>query len=105
MVTAVCLILGLAAATVGLALSAGFASAPFLDPILPGGPLVFLAGLFVMVLAAVAYELIPDREVRGGSKTHPFQGGGGKPNPCLSPEGERPPMSASAGEGLPASSG
>lgn len=62
--TAVCLILGLAAAGGGLALSAGFASAPFLDPILPGSPLVFLAGLFLMVLAPVAYELIPDR---GGS--------------------------------------
>jgi hypothetical protein len=58
------LILGLAAAGVGLALSAGLANAPFLDPILPGSPLVFLAGLFLMVLAPVAYELIPDR---GGS--------------------------------------
>jgi hypothetical protein len=59
------LLLGLAAASGGLALSAGFASAPFLDPILPGSPLVFLAGLFLMVLAPVAYELIPDRKVRG----------------------------------------
>ena len=63
--TAACLLLGLAAASGGLALSAGFASAPFLDPILPGSPLVFLAGLFLMVLAPVAYELIPDRKVRG----------------------------------------
>jgi molybdopterin-containing oxidoreductase family membrane subunit len=62
LVTAACLILGLAAAVSGLALSAGFASAPFLDPILPGSPLVFLGGLFVMVLAAIAYELIPERE-------------------------------------------
>ena len=69
LVTAVCLILGLAAAAGGLALSAGLASAPFLDPILPGSPLVFLAGLLVMALAAVAYELIPDREVRSGAKT------------------------------------
>jgi hypothetical protein len=36
---------------------------------LPGSPLVFLAGLFVMGLAAVAYELIPEREVRSGAKT------------------------------------
>jgi hypothetical protein len=63
MVTAACLILGLAAAVAGLALSAGFASAPFLDPIFPGGPLIFFAGMFMMVLAAVGYELIPDREV------------------------------------------
>jgi hypothetical protein len=63
LVTAACVMLGLAAAASGLALSAGFASAAFLDPILPGSPLVFLAGLFVMVLAAVAYELIPEREV------------------------------------------
>jgi len=69
LVTAACLILGLAAAASGLALSAGFASAPFLDPIMPGSPLVFLAGLFVMGLAAVAYELIPEREVRSGAKT------------------------------------
>ncbi len=61
LVTAACLILGLAAASVGLALSAGFASAPFLDPILPGSPLVFLAGLMVMASAALAYELIPER--------------------------------------------
>ncbi len=58
--TAACLIFGFAAAGVGLALSAGLASAPFLDPILPGSPLVFLAGLFLMLLAPVAYELIPD---------------------------------------------
>ena len=55
------LVLGLALAGAGLALSAGFASAPFLDPILPGGPLVFLAGLLVMVSAAIVYELIPER--------------------------------------------
>jgi molybdopterin-containing oxidoreductase family membrane subunit len=56
-----CLILGFAAAGVGLSLSAGFASAPFLDPILPGSPLVFLAGLFLMLSAPLAYELIPER--------------------------------------------
>ncbi len=60
--TAACLILGFAAASVGLALSAGLASAPLLDPILPGSPLVFLAGLFLMLLAPVACELIPDRD-------------------------------------------
>jgi Ni/Fe-hydrogenase subunit HybB-like protein len=68
LVTEACLILGLAAAVSGLALSAGFASAPFLDPILPGSPLIFLAGLFAMVLAAIAYELIPERKVRSGAK-------------------------------------
>ncbi|MGB8299291.1 MAG: NrfD/PsrC family molybdoenzyme membrane anchor subunit [Polyangia bacterium] len=68
LVTVACLILGFAVAASGLALSAGFASAPFLDPILPGGPLVFLAGLFLMGLAAVAYELIPDGEVASGAK-------------------------------------
>ena len=56
------MILGFAAASVGLALSAGLASAPLLDPILPGSPLVFLAGLFLMLLAPVACELIPDRD-------------------------------------------
>ena len=69
LVTAACLIVGLAVAASGLALSAGFASAPFLDPILPGGPLVFLAGLFLTGLAAVAYELIPDGEVPDAAKT------------------------------------
>jgi Ni/Fe-hydrogenase subunit HybB-like protein len=69
LITAACLILGLAVAASGLALSAGFASAPFLDPILPGGPLVFLAGLFLTGLAAVAYELIPDGEVPDAAKT------------------------------------
>jgi Ni/Fe-hydrogenase subunit HybB-like protein len=61
LVTAACLVFGLALAGVGLALAAGFASAPFLDPILPGSPLVFLAGLFLVLSAPVAYELIPDR--------------------------------------------
>ena len=67
--TAACLVLGFAAAGVGLALSAGLASAPFLDPILPGSPLVFLAGLFLMVLAPVAYELIPDGKPGTGRVT------------------------------------
>jgi len=62
LLTAVCLIGGLALSCAGLALSAGFASAPFLDPIFPGGPLIFLAGLFLMVAGAMAYELIPDRK-------------------------------------------
>ena len=62
-----CLILGLVAAGVGLSLSAGLASAPFLDPILPGSPLVFLAGLFLMLSAPLAYELIPER----GADTSP----------------------------------
>lgn len=61
LVTAACLVLGLALAGVGPALSAGFASAPFLDPIFPGGPLVFLAGLFMTASSAIAYELIPER--------------------------------------------
>jgi hypothetical protein len=59
--TRVCLVMGLALAGVGLALSAGLASAPFLDPILPGSPLVFLAGLFLMLAAAVIYEMIPEQ--------------------------------------------
>jgi hypothetical protein len=71
LVTAACLILGLAAAGVGLALSAGLASAPFLDPILSGSPLIFLAGLFLMVLAPVAYELIPERKARGHGVSPP----------------------------------
>ena len=61
LVTVICLVSGFALAGVGLALSAGFASAPFLDPILPGSPLVFLAGLLVMVSAAITYEVIPER--------------------------------------------
>ena len=67
LVTGACLILGLAATSVGLSLSAGLASAPFLDPILPGSPLVFLAGLFLMLSAPLAYELIPER----GADTSP----------------------------------
>ena len=59
--TRVSLVMGLALAGVGLALSAGLASAPFLDPILPGSPLVFLAGLFLMLAAAVIYEMIPEQ--------------------------------------------
>jgi Ni/Fe-hydrogenase subunit HybB-like protein len=61
------LILGFATAGVGLSLSAGFASVPFLDPIRPGSPLVFLAGLFLMLSAPLAYEMIPER----GADTSP----------------------------------
>jgi molybdopterin-containing oxidoreductase family membrane subunit len=61
------LVLGFAAAGVGLALSAGLASSPFLDPILPCSPLVFLAGLFLMLSAPLAYEMIPER----GADTSP----------------------------------
>ena len=61
LVTALCLVGGFVLACGGLALSAGLASAPFLDPILPGSPLVFLAGLLLMVAAALAYELISER--------------------------------------------
>ena len=66
-----CLILGCGAAAGGLALSAGFASTPFLDPILPGSPLVFLAGLFLMLSAPVVYELIPERKARGQDMSRP----------------------------------
>ena len=61
LVTAACLVLGLALACVGLALSAGLGSTPFLDPILPGSPLVFLAGLLLMASSAIVYEVIPER--------------------------------------------
>jgi hypothetical protein len=71
LLAAACLIVGLALSGAGLVLSAGLASAPFLDPILPGSPLVFLAGLFLMVLAAIAYELIPDGKAPGQDTASP----------------------------------
>jgi Ni/Fe-hydrogenase subunit HybB-like protein len=71
LVTWASLVLGFAAAAGGLALSAGFASAPFLDPILPGSPLVFLAGLLLTLSAPLAYELIPERNARGEGTSPP----------------------------------
>ena len=68
--TVACLVVGAALAGAGFALAAGFASAPFLDPLVPGSPLIFLAGLFVMVSAALAYELVPERKREGALAPH-----------------------------------
>jgi Ni/Fe-hydrogenase subunit HybB-like protein len=60
LLTAACVSLGGVLAVVGLALSAGVGSGPFLDPVIPGGPLLFLGGLVLMLLAPAVYELWPE---------------------------------------------
>jgi Ni/Fe-hydrogenase subunit HybB-like protein len=61
LLTAACVFLGGVLAVVGLALSAGVGSGPFLDPVIPGGPLLFLGGLVLMLLAPAVYELLPEK--------------------------------------------
>jgi Ni/Fe-hydrogenase subunit HybB-like protein len=61
MLTAACVLLGGALAAAGLALSAGVGSGPYLDPMVPGAPLIFLGGLLLALAAPVVYELLPDR--------------------------------------------
>ncbi len=60
LVTAACLLVGGASAVFGLALAAGVGSWPFLDPVVPGGPLIFLGGLLLILLTPVVYELLPE---------------------------------------------
>jgi Ni/Fe-hydrogenase subunit HybB-like protein len=51
---------GLAIAGLGFALSARAGTQSFQDPLLPGSPLVFIAGLMVLAMTGAVYELLPE---------------------------------------------
>ena len=53
---------GLAIAGIGLALSARVGTEAYLDPIVPGSPIVFIAGLVVLATTGAVYELLPERK-------------------------------------------
>lgn len=59
--TGACLLAGGVAAIIGLGLSAGVGSGSYLDPVVTGGPLLFLGGLLLMIVAPAVYELLPER--------------------------------------------
>lgn len=59
---------GLCLAGAGLLLSLRSWTEPFLDPVMPASPVIFIAGLAFLVTAGAVYELLPD-----GSAT--FAGG------------------------------
>jgi Ni/Fe-hydrogenase subunit HybB-like protein len=60
-VTWVSIAVGALLAMAGLALSAQWGVERFSDPLVPGSPLLFLAGLVVMAAATLPYELLRDR--------------------------------------------
>lgn len=53
------LLVGIALAGTGLALSARVGTLPYLDPILPFSPVIFISGLVLVFLSAVVYETLP----------------------------------------------
>lgn len=67
--TAACLCSGVALALGGLALSAGVGSGPSLDPVVVGGPLIFLGGLVLMLMTPALYELLPESPVRAKAES------------------------------------
>jgi Ni/Fe-hydrogenase subunit HybB-like protein len=69
LLTAVCVLLGGALALVGLALSAGVGSGAYLDPVVTGGPLIFLGGLVLMLMAPALYELLPESPIKAKSES------------------------------------
>jgi hypothetical protein len=46
---------------VGFIFSARFGTKPYLDPILPFSPVVFIVGVIVAFLSAVVYEIFPSK--------------------------------------------
>ncbi len=50
---------GLALGAVGLALSARFGTEPFLDPIVPFSPVIFIAGIVMTIYSAAVYVIVP----------------------------------------------
>ena len=59
LVTALWFLGGLAMAGLGFALCARVGTESFLDPILAGSPVVFIAGLMVLATTGAVYELLP----------------------------------------------
>lgn len=51
--------IGVVLTVFGLALSARVGTEPYLDPILTGSPVVFIAGLVMLATAGAVYELLP----------------------------------------------
>jgi sterol desaturase/sphingolipid hydroxylase (fatty acid hydroxylase superfamily) len=55
------LVLGFFLMVVGFIFSARFGTKPYLDPILPFSPVIFIVGVIVAFLSAVVYEIFPSK--------------------------------------------
>jgi molybdopterin-containing oxidoreductase family membrane subunit len=55
------LLTGLATCVIAFALSARYGTEPYLDPLLPGAPVLFIVGVVISLLSGAVYELIPDK--------------------------------------------
>ncbi len=53
------LLIGMVLACAGLAFSARVGTLPYLDPIVPFSPMIFISGLVLIFLSAVVYETLP----------------------------------------------
>lgn len=54
------LLLGLAAAIIGFLLSARIGTKPYLDPIVPFSPVLFIFGIIMCFFSSVVYEIVPE---------------------------------------------
>jgi Ni/Fe-hydrogenase subunit HybB-like protein len=55
---------GLALVAAGLLLCLRVGTEPYLDPVVPGSPVLYIVGLAVLLTAGAVYELLPDRAGR-----------------------------------------
>jgi uncharacterized membrane protein len=53
------LLVGIALAVTGFALSARVGTVSYLDPVVPFSPVMFIAGMVLVFLSAVVYETLP----------------------------------------------
>jgi hypothetical protein len=67
LLTGLWLAAGLALVAVGLLLCLRVGTLPFLDPVVPGSPVLFIVGLAVLLTAGAVYELLPDRATGAGA--------------------------------------
>lgn len=54
------LALGLTLGSVGFLASARFWTKPYLDPVIPFSPIVFIAGVMLCFISAIIYEIVPE---------------------------------------------
>ena len=62
LITVLWFLAGLVIAGIGFALSARAGTESYLDPVLPGSPVMFIAGLLVLATTGAVYELLPERK-------------------------------------------
>jgi Ni/Fe-hydrogenase subunit HybB-like protein len=73
---------GVVLAAAGLALSLRLGTESFLDPVFPGSPVLFMAGLMVLATTGAVYELLPEP---GGKPAGAPSAAGGGSGPAAPP--------------------